>query len=123
MIIAICVPIFTLFFVILVVYLIMTLTALQQTIKNVNDIMTKSEIKEETVNDEALKLLQRSNNITETINDQLKAFNPFVKSVSSAGMVIQKTMDFLNEDLNGIKPASKEFRAGWQENMLDLLEL
>jgi uncharacterized protein YoxC len=90
MIFEICAGAVTIVFVVLVVYLIQTLIALQLTLNKTDEILEKIQSNIDPLSVKVLKILSNSSDATETIKEQIEAFNPLSKSICNIGNSLQE---------------------------------
>ncbi len=96
MIIEICALVSTLFFIILVLFIIQFLKTGQKTLAKLNHLILKLEEKIEPVEMELKKLLYHSSQLTETVNQQITHLNPLMQAVSEVGKSLDSVTKLWN---------------------------
>lgn len=114
-------------FVVLVIFLVLTLIDVRKTLKKANQTLLFVESRVDPIHDEALALIKNTKNITATVNEQLQAVTPLVDTVHDVGTAIQNAKNEISNELS----RKKNYRAinredepkQWSERLIDILEL
>ena len=96
----ICAGIATFALVILVYFIAQSLQRLQVTLKRVNELTAHLQTQIDPVGIDALRLLRNANQITDSINVKLNAFDPLFNSIHQATSVLEEKTDSLTRDLH-----------------------
>ncbi len=89
----ICIVLCTIFFIVLVIYLIRTFLNIQKSLDLINNLIILLQPKLEKGGEETLTLLHRTNEILTLTSN---AFNPLLQSMSDLGSALQKKIHSLN---------------------------
>ncbi len=90
MIIEICLTIIALAFVLLTIYLIITLVSVRKTLNKTNRVLSNLDLLLIAVNPETAKLLSNSNELLSDIVDKSEKLDPLFDSVSNLGKALEK---------------------------------
>lgn len=99
----ICAVVATLAFMVITFYLIKVFKMLIKTLKNLNSNLVKVESKIEPISNEAIRLLENSNEIAETVQDKLSDLDPLMGTIANVGATLQSATSTLKEDVNQFK--------------------
>lgn len=116
----ICAALATLVFILIGIYLIRTLVSLKKSLDHLNEISSKLDHKIDPIGLETIKLLKKSNDITETVHEQLEAFNPICQSVYHVGNALEEASASLSDSYHNDIHEKKKQR---QSKLEDLIEL
>ncbi|QLH35148.1 MAG: DUF948 domain-containing protein [Parachlamydiaceae bacterium] len=94
----VCTVIATLAFVALAVYIILTLKAFIESLKQINSSLSKLEIQIEPLSNEAIRLLENSNEIAESVQEKLADLDPLMGSISNVGSTLRNVTDSFRHD-------------------------
>ena len=86
-------------FVVLVVYLAVTLTALYKTLKSLNATLLKINLLVEPVSEETTKLLKTSNHIADFAREKTEDLESIFSSISNIGECVDQATETLKENL------------------------
>lgn len=120
MIVEICAIVATIVFIVLALYIILTLKDLQKSFLRFQDIASKVETKIDPLGLETLRLLKNTNELTETIQEDLESFHPLCDSISNVGNALQSATKSLN---GGYEIHHDEKKKQWQEKLENIIEL
>lgn len=102
----ICASLATLAFIILVFYLVQTLRTIRSNV--------------DPIGEEAIKLLQQSNEITQSIN---QGFSPLLQSISSIKCSVEETTEKIKHQVRGLAEEKEEEISQWDEKIIPFIEL
>lgn len=111
----ICASLATLGFIVLVVYFVRTLIAVRQSLKIISAATLKLGTKIDPLTDQALDILQNTNKLTASVNDQIAAFDPLLNTISDLGCALHKTTHSLNEESQQKKNPKHNQVEDWME--------
>jgi uncharacterized protein YoxC len=115
MIFEICAIVGTIAFVVLVVYLIMTLRTVQTSLVHLDPIRHEVE-----------KLLHKSNDITESVHKNMDSLDPLFRTVSNVGASLENVSKNLHKasfKVPSFLEEEEEEVSGWNDKLGDLLDL
>lgn len=102
----ICAVVATIVLAALAYYIIQNLRELQQTLKQVNDLVARAQTKIDPISLETIRLLKNSNSLTESVNDKLDSFDPLFNSINKATSVLEEKTNSLAHNIHYEKNGS-----------------
>jgi uncharacterized protein YoxC len=100
MIIEISVAVIALAFVALVIYLILTLSALRVTLTQVNQTLSHGRRHLDTISEEAKKVMEHTNRISVNVQHKVEAFNSLFNAFANLGEVFEKKTSHFKERMD-----------------------
>lgn len=119
----VCTVIATLAFVALAVYIILTLKAFIESLKQINSSLSKLEIQIEPLSNEAIRLLENSNEIAESVQEKLADLDPLMGSISNVGSTLRNVTDSFRHDEPQGRFFQRKKKSNWQGIAGDLIKL
>lgn len=116
----ICAALATLAFILLCFYLIQTLRTVQKSLNNLNDMAGKLDNKIDPIGLEAIKLIKKTNDISETIGEQLESFNPICQTIYNLGNAAEEATASLADSYYSELHEKKKERHGVIEDLIEL---
>src|SRR5262245_32744332 len=93
----ICAVIVTLIFVLLAFYIIQTLRSLMKSMTRFHELVAKVENKWDPISLETLTLLQKSNDLTASVQEKIDSFDPVFNSIHHLGGILEESTTSLHE--------------------------
>lgn len=119
----ICAVVSTLVFIAIGIYLIITLRTVTESLKHINVNLSKLETKLDPISNEAIRLMENSNEIAESIQERLTDLDPLMGSISNIGFALKNiTSSFKDED-HSFRFFQKEKKKDWKDNLNDFIQL
>jgi uncharacterized protein YoxC len=121
----ICVVIATLVFIVIGIYLVMTLKTLIESLKHLNASLSKLENRIDPISTETIRLLENSNEIAESLQDKLSDLDPLMGSISNVGESLQSMTSSFSSSATPFKffQTQTKKKREWQDTVGDLIEL
>lgn len=113
MIFEICAGIATLVFIILAIYIIQTLIAVQRSLNRLTDLAVKLDTKIDPIAQETFKTLQNTTDLTDSVKVKLDAFDPLFQGINDLGCAIK----------HAARPVQEEKKKQWQDTIAAVIEL
>ncbi len=97
----ICTVVGTLAFIVLVIYIVITLRALNRLILHIDTRL-------DPLSSETIKILQNTQQMTAFVQKQMDSFDPLLKSIASVGQTFQRTTQAFNEETERVNLSRKD---------------
>lgn len=119
----ICVIVATLMFVAIGIYLIKTLRAITVSLTHVNLNLSKIESRIEPLGNQAIRLMENSNEIAESVQEKLSDLDPLMGSISDVGSALKNVTSSLNQGPTSYKFFKSTKKKSWQDTITDVIQL